>query len=264
MELKRLLTRATTLLLQGAYQGAESFIEQAMAEAGKLKSELSELETLRTRVTEMAAEVERLQSAIDEANAQDPCFEVGRHGKSGDYFVTELKSNVKLYKGMRLFARPIPAQQSPAVVVTDHWAEKNPGIADQLKNEAIACRIALGFKAEADDVSTSDLTKKIESLSVPEKPEFNGWYCAQCQCGVDPSDVTYHETHTACGRYITDDVPPTSPRITEQDAREIIEDYIGYCDGKRLKPQSPFVIGVYLKKGSSALLNKLNGDHNSK
>lgn len=51
-------------------------------------------------------------------------------------------------------------------------------------------------------------------------PKFKGWYCAQCQCGVDPSEVTYHETHTVCGRYITDDEPPTSTRITEQDARD--------------------------------------------
>lgn len=40
---------------------------------------------------------------------------------------------------------------------------------------------------------------------------FNGWYCAQCQRGVAPSEVTFHETHAECGRYITDDEPPTQP-----------------------------------------------------
>jgi len=48
-------------------------------------------------------------------------------------------------------------------------------------------------------------------------PEFNGWYCAQCQCGVDPSEVTYHETHTVCGRYITDDEPPKAMPETKQE-----------------------------------------------
>jgi hypothetical protein len=65
MELKRLLDRANVLLFQGAYQGAESFIEQAMAESEKLKKDLAELDTLRTRVIEMAAEVERLQSLTE-------------------------------------------------------------------------------------------------------------------------------------------------------------------------------------------------------
>lgn len=36
-----------------------------------------------------------------------------------------------------------------------------------------------------------------------------GWYCSHCQRGVDASEVTYHEQHTECGRYITDDEPPT-------------------------------------------------------
>lgn len=49
-------------------------------------------------------------------------------------------------------------------------------------------------------------------------------------------------------------------RITEQDAREIVEDYLGFCDGKQLKPQSSVVIGMYLKKESSTLLNELNAD----
>jgi hypothetical protein len=51
-------------------------------------------------------------------------------------------------------------------------------------------------------------TESIAAKASQQVPEFNGWYCAQCQCGVDPSDVTFHETHTVCGRYIADDEPP--------------------------------------------------------
>lgn len=46
------------------------------------------------------------------------------------------------------------------------------------------------------------------STSAADVPEYNGWYCAQCQCGVDGSDVTFHEQHTVCGRRITNDRPP--------------------------------------------------------
>ena len=42
----------------------------------------------------------------------------------------------------------------------------------------------------------------------PADPLNGGWYCAHCQRGVDPSEVTYHEQHEACGRVITNDVPP--------------------------------------------------------
>jgi hypothetical protein len=49
---------------------------------------------------------------------------------------------------------------------------------------------------------------------------FNGWYCAQCQRGVDASEVTFHEQHTVCGRVITNDMPPaaTHPPAGEQTA----------------------------------------------
>lgn len=173
MELKRLLTRANALLLQGAYQGAEYFIEQAMAESDKLKSELAELDTLRTRVTEMAAEVERLQShipewlcdkcncvhvapknltdtfckcgnslrpsslterrleaensrlqsVIDEANAQEHVYFWREIGESDwiqchkDWYykcADSAEHDTKM-----LYTRPIPAQQSPAVAVPE-------------------------------------------------------------------------------------------------------------------------------------------------
>ena len=42
----------------------------------------------------------------------------------------------------------------------------------------------------------------------PAATEFNGWYCAHCQRGVDAIEVTYHEQHTVCGRVITNDAPP--------------------------------------------------------
>lgn len=46
--------------------------------------------------------------------------------------------------------------------------------------------------------------------------DFNGWYCAHCQRGVDGSEVTYREAHEVCGRIITNDVPPASPSNEER------------------------------------------------
>lgn len=53
------------------------------------------------------------RAVLAKAGEQEPVFEVGRHGKSGDYFVTELKSKVKLHKGMKLYAHPAPQQAIP-------------------------------------------------------------------------------------------------------------------------------------------------------
>ena len=91
-------------------------------------------------------------------------------------------------------------------------------------------------------------------------PEFNGWYCAQCQCGVDPSEVTYRETHTTCGRYITDDEPPTSPqRVTEQDAYDIILSFYWFMESfKNKHGKHPSVVEWQDAEGR-ALLAKLNG-----
>lgn len=54
-------------------------------------------------------------------------------------------------------------------------------------------------------------TASVMGLAKPAAPvPFKGWYCAHCQRGVDASEVSYHEQHTACGRVISDDVPPAT------------------------------------------------------
>lgn len=46
----------------------------------------------------------------------------------------------------------------------EHWAVRNPGLADQYRNETQACRKLLGFEHDALDVSPSDLMDAIEAL----------------------------------------------------------------------------------------------------
>jgi hypothetical protein len=104
-------------------------------------------------------------------------------------------------------------------------------------------------EAENDRLKAELTAQQSPAVAVPE---FNGWYCAQCQCGVDPSEVTYRETHTACGRYITDDEPPTpSQRVTEQDARKIYESAVN--------KRNSLTFGHWLELHGRALLAKLNG-----
>lgn len=45
-----------------------------------------------------------------------------------------------------------------------HWSSVNPGRADQYRAEARACREALGFDPDAEDISPSDLVKAIHKL----------------------------------------------------------------------------------------------------
>jgi len=47
--------------------------------------------------------------------------------------------------------------------------------------------------------------------------DSNGWYCAHCQRGVDPIEVTFHEQHEECGRVITDDKPPAERPLNIRD-----------------------------------------------
>jgi hypothetical protein len=152
-----------------------------------------ESRAFKIEIRQLKAENARLQTIIDEANAQEPDAVVSNNGSvmaknefnNLNYFLSLCRDNTPLY------AAPIPALKSQSCA---ECGDNDSGL-------ALYC------------VKCIDTMQPSTAVAVPE---FNGWYCAQCQCGVDPSEVTYHETHTVCGRYITDDEPLTSPRITEQ------------------------------------------------
>jgi len=52
----------------------------------------------------------------------------------------------------------------------DHWAQRNPGLADQYRAEAIQCRNLLGFASHSEDVSPNDLGQAIIDLTRPPAP----------------------------------------------------------------------------------------------
>lgn len=226
MELTRLLTRATALLLNGAYQGAESLIERAMAEAEELKSELAELDTLRTRVTEMAAEVDRLQSVIDEANAQEPYRYIG-NGKTLAYPNPVYENDAEW---VPVYLRTVPAQQSPAVAVTD---EKTNFCALKSITDSQVNAVARAF--------------------------WRRIYAYRNDYGIElpkPLPVEFM-AHMATALTWVDREP--SPRITEQDAR-----IIGLSAFRHLSKYGGRTVDTWIEEDGSALLNKLNGDKNGK
>src|SRR5690625_227201 len=72
---------------------------------------------------------------------------------------------------------------------------------------------------EFTPIDINDVYKAFEAgaqWQSQQAQEFNGWYCAQCQTKVDPSEVTFHETHEACGRYITNDRPPAPASVPDE------------------------------------------------
>jgi hypothetical protein len=219
MELIKTLEKLKSYLLQGAYQGAEHVLDGAIVEARSIQSEC---ETLRVRIGEMAAEIERLQGVIDAANAQEPVAVACGAGKiyvksdfsDIDSFLRDCKNNTTLY------ARPIPAQPSPAVAVPDY----KEGLF-QLRQQAENWSTKLGF-------ITSVINSRKISLSAKER-EF---------------------PHLLIERLHTDSEllkrRSESPRITEQDVRQILDAYWDSTDD----------CGDCLKSvDGRALLNKLNG-----
>lgn len=62
-------------------------------------------------------------------------------------------------------------------------------------------------KSRQPAFSARQMREALQSAQ-PAAPQYNGWYCAHCQRGVDASEVTFHEQHTVCGRVITNDAPP--------------------------------------------------------
>lgn len=255
MELKRLLTRAKVLLLQGSHEGTESFIEQAMAEAGKIKSELCELDTLRKRVTEMAAEVERLQSVIDEANAQGPVGYTGsgsidavKVGVEGHLFGSSAPSHP-----IALYARPIPAQQSPLEysggIPFVPWSKEKEFFESMQQSPAGA--VPEGFAL------------------VPKKPNQAMLFAAngvRVKCGNDvDGDPIFTQLNTAEATEVFNaflsSAPKSSPspRITEQDAREIVMSAWRYWMNGYGR-----TIDTWSEEEWPNVFNKINGDQNGK
>lgn len=93
----------------------------------------------------------------------------------------------------------LPTGKDNAVQQAQVWAQEartQKGIMDEI-GKLVGC---------ANDWEMVSAVKAALSANGGE-----GWYCAHCECGVDPSEVTFNEAHTVCGRIITHDDPPKHP-----------------------------------------------------
>lgn len=116
-------------------------------------------------------------------------------------------------RNVRAAIRALSQQEEPARELESMKRMFHAACADLgLINEALGL--------DPDDGGAEPILDAIEELKAKAEPQpaqptpnddYNGWYCAHCQCGVDVTEVTYREQHTACGRVITNDRQPAQP-----------------------------------------------------
>lgn len=203
---------------------AEDENERLRAIVGEDKSQMSKhIQNLQREVWELSAalgqrkvEIEAMQAALDEARENDRCamgyLNEIRAVVGGEDFPEMVRRVLGMQKEVsRMW------EQEPVRTATYYAASRENYILRDTRNEQ------LEIYEEAKDVpryaGSSVLKLQVTAdegpLYAEPKPaetaaEYTGLYCAHCQCGVDASEVTYHEQHTVCGRVITDDRPPAA------------------------------------------------------
>lgn len=171
------------------------------------------------------------------------------------------RAALSAHQGFDIFSRdaPIPAQQSPAAP-----APAMPMQDDQLP---VHGNTIVGDATVRIDGVGEFICNDYDVIPIPKQdPSVSDVVEAVAEFVETQQGGPFDSSVMACairgqieyGEFFKNITP--SPRITEQDAREIIEDYIGYCYGKLLKPQSSVVMGMYIKNECTAILNKLNAN----
>lgn len=223
-----------------------------------------------TEFESMRAENARLQPVIDEANAQEPvgtsCDEVS------DYGLHPVNFTNRVELGQKLYARPIPAQQSPAVAVPDYKEELF-----QLRQQAENWSTKLGFITSVINSRKISLSEKerefphllIERLHTDSEllkqrssqPAVAVQICDECDIAeckhvrdktlqiianqspriTDPTELELHRADYRAIKSAGFESPGEllaaynhllSNRVTEQDAREIAKDVFEYVDAR--------------------------------
>jgi len=108
--------------------------------------------------------------------------------------------------------------------------EQAQQIEEALKKTIAGCK-AMGWTTVAQEQVLAAIRAARAQEQAEQEPEYKGWYCAQCERGVDGSEVTFYEQHEACGRIITDDVPPKPVQQAEQEPVAWMQIGIGDCEG---------------------------------
>ena len=84
--------------------------------------------------------------------------------------IMELEDAVEEMQDTRAELEAENAQlRAELAALREHWAHSNPGLADQYRAEAFACRSTLGFDVDSDEVSPRELVDAIKAQ--PASPE---------------------------------------------------------------------------------------------
>lgn len=82
----------------------------------------------------------------------------------------------------------------------------------------VAFRKAASEDVDYDEAVDRGLAAAL-TAQAEQRGDVSGWYCAHCQHGVDPVDVTFGETHVYCGYPVTDCPAPPAPAVPDDTAR---------------------------------------------
>ena len=128
-----------------------------------------------------------------------------------------------------VFAAPIPAQPSPAVAVPDGWKLVPESLDSTMRDVGCAVRVTCGFDSEDERIFTTCNKSEIQRI----------W---DVILSVAPEPTV---------------IP--SPRITEQDAREIGKEFIPYWEACEMSVTVDQCFDYWAETNEfSHLLNKLN------
>lgn len=235
-------------------------------------SPTSEMEVLQVRAGEMAAEIERLHSVIDEANAQGPyayeLFKDSPFGMDGTKGVLVRGAPPVVDRWHKpLYARPIPAQQSPVMAIDERTNEfgEPETVYLQLHDSDDGNEKSHGSNYRADGVTwcwhpinendvryiRADLVQQSPAVAVPDLNEIADILEAVVDFTKDEDGRTKSilDAEDMCD-LLRKLAAKQSPRITEQDAREIIDSYMQVFDALDFEE--------WLGAEGRALLSKLN------
>ena len=180
-------------------------IQFAQHDHDAIKEAADEIERLQTRVAELEQENARLIE--DRARFPDRPGDIGRMIGAHIGNLKSAKSSSDKYAAKYRDERDAAQRR-----IAELEAQRVPGRIALLSDVPIYVQeesmgsVRAAYRAGWNDCREATRTVAPQLGAVPE---YNGWYCAQCERGVDPTEVTFNEAHTECGRIITNDRPPT-------------------------------------------------------
>ena len=199
------------------------------------------------RISEIEAENARLRAEIDAANAQMPLTTI-QVLQGYPSVVSRSQCGVKdgTYK---VYARPLPAQQSPAIEITKEMiysfchAISDASITEQEFNE-----VKIGLTASLSHLQQSP------AAAVPASVDIG--FIEDCLIAYKSG--LYFDGAEGLRNKIDQQlsaIKQPSPRITEQDAREFAASVIRYCNTRK---NVAWGTDSYMRETGRDLLAKLN------